>query len=87
MKYADLIWDKFNIDLELLVLEHSRYDEVTGLIYMRLAYKRIKEAIPDTREERSLYWKEHYNTELGGGTPEHYIENSNIILGEEKCQD
>jgi|TARA_R100001594_G_scaffold4254_1_gene15215 hypothetical protein len=35
----------------------------------RLAYKRKPGAIPEGWEAKAEYWKQHYNTELGAGTP------------------
>ena len=87
MKYSDLIFEKFKFEMDILLLEHSRYDEVTSILYMRLKYKRDPNKIPGNRKERSNYWKDVYNTVAGAGTPEHYVENSNKILGEIKCQD
>jgi hypothetical protein len=38
-------------------------------------YAWVKDPIPTKIPEQALYWKEHYNTPLGAGTPEEYIEN------------
>jgi hypothetical protein len=40
----------------------------------RFHYRRVPSAIPKTKEGRAKYWKKHYNTELGKGTIEHYLE-------------
>jgi len=40
----------------------------------RIYYWRQPGAIPKTIEDRAFYWKEKYNSELGAGTVEHYLE-------------
>ena len=40
----------------------------------RIYYWRHPGSIPDTMVGRAEYWKRSYNTELGAGTPEHYLE-------------
>lgn len=52
---------------------------------MNLAYQHImarlryfawvKEPIPMTLNTQAVYWKDHYNTELGKGRPEEYVSN------------
>ena len=42
--------------------------------FCRLHYRRKPGAIPGTMPGRAAYWKKHYNTPLGRGTPEHYLE-------------
>ena len=44
------------------------------IIFCRICYRRKPGAIPKDKEERAAYWKKHYNTPLGKGTPEHYLE-------------
>jgi len=39
----------------------------------RIHYLRVPEPIPDTIQGQAAYWKMHYNTELGAGTPQEYI--------------
>lgn len=41
----------------------------------RVHYLRSSEPIPDTLEGQAAYWKTHYNTMHGAGTPEQYIAN------------
>ena len=40
----------------------------------RFHYRRVPSAIPKTKEGRARYWKKYYNTELGKGSVEHYLE-------------
>jgi len=41
----------------------------------RVKYMRNSEAIPNTIEGYAKYWKKYYNSELGKGKPEEFIEN------------
>jgi hypothetical protein len=40
----------------------------------RIYYWRQPGSIPKTIGGRAEYWKKHYNTAGGKGTPEHYLE-------------
>ncbi len=39
----------------------------------RLVYKRKPGAIPDNWPQRAEYWKQHYNTVFGAGTPDKFL--------------
>lgn len=43
----------------------------------RAHYYRVREAIPDNLEGWAAYWKKYYNTPLGAGKEEEYIEHYN----------
>ncbi len=50
----------------------------------RVFYLRVSEPLPPQGEieQQANYWKQHYNTPLGKGKPEEYIEKWNIyVLG------
>lgn len=55
----------------------------TDLLYAaamcRVFYRRIKDPLPAAGDVpgQAAYWKEHYNTYLGAGTEDEYIENWN----------
>lgn len=38
-------------------------------------YAWVKAPIPNTLNAQAVYWKAHYNTELGAGRPEEYVSN------------
>jgi len=48
----------------------------------RIHYLRVKESLPDADDVAGLarYWKKYYNTPLGRGTEEEFIENYNRYL-------
>ena len=83
-EHRDKIWNKWHIDINLVTFESLRYDWKSSIIFMRIGYKRIIEAIPSTREERSVYWKKWWNTYAGDGKPKDYMERSERFLGVEK---
>jgi len=87
------IWNnylKFRTDLsdkvESFLAPHpSKIKQLVGNMYYatamcRVHYLRQKGPIPKTLEGRADYWKLHYNTPLGKGTAEQYIENANNYL-------
>ena len=78
------IWNKWHVDINLVTFESLRYSWKESIIFERLGYKRIIEAIPSTREERSVYWKKWWNTYAGDGKPKDYMERSERFLGVEK---
>lgn len=53
------------------------YNLVYQILLARIHYLRRKQEIPDYKDVPGLanYWKDHYNTKLGAGTPEHFIDN------------
>jgi len=70
--------ESFNIDIDLVEWEHLRYNPFLALIFTRLKYKKVPEAIPKTLEDRARYRKKYYNTEAGKGTSEHYIKANRV---------
>lgn len=65
--------------------ENQSLDEnLKGNLYFQTAigrvhYYRCKGAIPKDLKGQSMYWKTNYNTPLGKGKPEEYIENYNEL--------
>jgi hypothetical protein len=49
----------------------------------KIHYLRTGVDIPDSRLERAKLWKKSYNTHLGKGTVEDYMEKSQLYLGDE----
>lgn len=48
-------------------------NDVPGVMFCRLHYLRVAEAVPDGLEAQARYWKRYYNTSAGKGTPEQYL--------------
>lgn len=81
MHLKDKILKELNVDISLVEWEHLRYNPYLSLLFTRLFYRLRPEVIPETIEERAKYWKKFYNTELGKGTPEHYLEMNKVYGG------
>ena len=67
---------------ELSISNGQSPSEMCGNMYYaaamcRVHYLRVPAPLPDAGdlEGQAEYWKEHYNTHLGAGTVEEYIEN------------
>ena len=54
--------------------ELLEYNIAYAIIMCRLKYLRIPKKFPKTVEEMSHYWKKYFNTELGKGDSEEFIE-------------
>lgn len=72
--------DMLGYDLDTLQLADLAYDPLLALAMTRLKYLLIPEVIPDTVEGRARYWKKYYNTELGKGTVQHYLDSVKLHL-------
>lgn len=46
-----------------------------AICFARIHYLRVPEPLPTTIEGYAAYWKKHYNTYLGAGTEEEFIQN------------
>lgn len=66
------------------ILEPERliYDLQYATIFARLHYRRVRESLPAATDLPGLarYWKRYYNTHLGAGTTEEFIQNYNRFL-------
>jgi hypothetical protein len=51
-----------------------------GIVHARIKYYRVPHAIPKTLEGQAKYWKKWYNTELGAGDPDEYIDQVSKYL-------
>lgn len=84
----DDIWDRYlrykpGLGMDVAQLAHRRhYDSlVTDLLYAaamtRVHYLRVPDPLPPAGdyEGQAAYWKDYYNTYLGAGTEEEYLEN------------
>jgi len=62
------------------VLRVIHGDDALAVLFARLHYFRRPEPIPMSLEDQAKYYKEHYNTHLGAGSPEKYIEDWNRLV-------
>jgi len=56
------------------VRDMLEYNIAYAIIMCRLKYRRVPKKLPKTVEGMSAYWKKYFNTELGKGKPEEFIE-------------
>ena len=90
----DDIWKnylKFKPDLaqEVMKLSHSVYAQslISDLLYAAamtgIHYLRVPAALPaeGDYDGQAAYWKEYYNTYLGAGTEEEYLESWDVYSG------
>jgi hypothetical protein len=82
------IWHNYLVYREALAIKvtqlaHALTPEamVSDLLFSaamcRVHYRRVQEPLPGQGdyEAQAAYWKEHYNTHMGAGTEEEYLEN------------
>ena len=78
IKLKPQILKDLNIDITLVNWDDLRYNQFLALLFTRMLYWLKGDPIPESIEERAAYWKLHYNTKLGKGTIEHYLEMNKI---------
>lgn len=71
---AQRLKEELNVDLSRVQYNELDFSPLLSLIFCRLRYLAVPTHIPDTMEARADYWKRWYNTELGKGTPEEYLD-------------
>lgn len=86
-EHEKTIWDKWHIDLQQVCYNSLIYNGKLAILFTRLGYKRIPAPIPSTRKGRSEYWKKHWNTYKGAGTPEEYMERCLAHIGPENTKE
>ena len=52
-------------------------DPLHSILAGRLRYMNVPERVPEDRLGQARYWKQHYNTEAGKGTPEKFLKSIN----------
>lgn len=80
---AKRIYDDTNIDLEKVTFQELDYSPLLSALFCRMSIYLIPHAIPNTRLDRAKMWKTFYNSKLGRGTVEHYMQQSLKFIGEE----
>ena len=64
-------WQNYDENLWEEILEKNI---AAGIIHARIKYWRVPKKMPTSVEGQANYWKKYYNSELGVGSVEHYIE-------------
>lgn len=91
----DDIWTNYlsykpDLASKVAMLAHRRFANsmATDLLYAaamcRIHYLRVPEALPAAGDTpgQAAYWKEYYNTYLGAGTEDEYLENWEAYAGQ-----
>ncbi|MFY4767444.1 hypothetical protein ACOTV5_02300 [Aliarcobacter butzleri] len=78
IKLKSKIEKELGVDITKVEWDDLRYNIFLSLLFARLLYWLKGDPIPQTIQERAAYWKLHYNTKLGKGTVEHYLEMNTI---------
>ena len=60
------------------IVEHNI---AAGIIMCRLKFWRVPKPIPHDLMGQAKYWKKYYNSDLGAGTPEKFIQTVNHYSG------
>jgi hypothetical protein len=68
----------YNVATIANVMRYEMGDPMACL-FARLHYLRINAPIPADLAGQAAYWKQHYNTKRGKGTPQQYIDNWNQL--------
>ena len=55
-------------------------DDRLACLFARLHYLRVAEAVPDDLRGQAGYWKKYYNTRLGKGTVEGYMDKWHALV-------
>jgi hypothetical protein len=69
----EMLKKEMNIDLSKVQYRELDNSPALSLVFCRLRYLVVPEAIPDTREGRAVYWKKHYNSSAGKGSPQEFL--------------
>lgn len=73
-KYRKRLKEMLGYDLDKVQLKDLANDPLLALALTRLKLMLIPDPIPATLQGRAQYWKTHYNTRLGKGTVEGYLD-------------
>ena len=78
-KHFAMVKETLGIDLKLTKYEDLRYNPFLSIIFMRLKYKRVPEAIPNDMEGIYIYYKKYYNSSEGKASKEAFMEHYKLI--------
>ena len=73
LSFSDKLFDVCN-NIRENKPELLMYNLKVAIVFARIHYYRKPGALPESIEGMAQYWKKHYNTHLGKGTEEKFIE-------------
>ncbi len=65
--------ESFGIDLAKLKYSDLALSPLLAFIFCRVRYQVVLQQIPERQADRAKYWKVHYNSTKGKGSPEEYL--------------
>lgn len=85
MSYKQALYDKIRMHYLTASPQTMIYDLRYATIMARIHYRRVPAALPQAgdRAAQAAYWKRFYNTHLGKGTEEKYLQAWEKHIGEE----
>lgn len=63
----------------LPLMQLIKADDRVACLFARLHYLRVAESVPDDLRGQAGYWKRYYNTRLGKGTIEGYMDKFRMV--------
>lgn len=76
-KIVDYLKFKFDVDEDSFTHDMLVSNLEYSLVICRIIYLRKPGVIPSTLNDQAHYWKQYYNTYLGKGTEEEYVNDYN----------
>lgn len=70
----------FGFTLSKVTYPELELSPLLSFVFARLRYRVETAEIPATLEGRAEYWKQHYNTHEGDGTPEQYVKKAKNLV-------
>jgi hypothetical protein len=70
---------RLSVDVDNVLFEELATCPMLSVLFARLFYMLVPEQFPSTDEGMADYWKEHYNTSAGEGTPEDFMNRSKAL--------
>jgi hypothetical protein len=72
-EYLQNALDRPDFNILDLDLQKEGHNPLIGAALTRMGLASVPEGVPEDLQGQSEYWKKHWNTEAGAGTPEHFI--------------
>jgi len=77
--HAHRVLVAFGINVRAVKYRELEHNPFLSLIFCRLFYLLIPEAVPVTLQARAEYWKRYYNTASGKGKAGEYIASAEMV--------
>lgn len=68
------------INIDDVHIRELRHNPLLAMLFTRLKYRLITEAIPSSIQNRAIYWKKYYNSYAGKGSVSHYLSANKKVI-------